>query len=411
MTLHNQARFVVLAALSLLYFLLMATTFNSLGQVLPFMVPDLHMNWSEAGFGFTLLGVACGIASLVPAMLIRRVGVSLTLLAGTALLVAGFVALAATRDVLLYNVGTTLLGLGFCLCGTVPGVYIVSNTFDRQSTALGVYFTSGSLGAVGGPIFFYLVSELTSGWRTYWLLCAAASALIGGFALIVTRDRGAIRPPEAADAPIEAPRWTVNAALRTPQLWIVIAAYTGCLLVNTTVHSFAFRHLMDHGLSKGSATALISLAALVGAASAAAAGVIGERVEPRRLTMLSLGALSLSSATLAVAHGWLDLAAFAVSMGVGLGFSYVSTAMLLNSYFGRRASLELYSVMAVVSTSAALGPGLGGMVRDYTGNFEAVFASLAAIDVVLLLLVLQMRAPSTAPKVIDGVGKARGFAP
>ena len=51
--------------------------------------------------------------------------------------------------------------------------------------------------------------------------------------------------------------------------------------------------------------------------------------------------------------------------------------MLLQDYFGVRPSLELYSIMAAISTSAAVGPGLGGMVRDATGSFIPVFAALA----------------------------------
>ena len=90
MNVHGSARFVVLGAMSLLYFLLSAGTFNALGVVLPVMVPALGMNWAQAGLGFTLLGVATGIASLVPAILIRRIGVSLTLIAGAILLAIGF---------------------------------------------------------------------------------------------------------------------------------------------------------------------------------------------------------------------------------------------------------------------------------------------------------------------------------
>ena len=48
--------YAVLAILSLLYFLLMAGTFNSLDMVLPAMVKDFGMNWAQAGFGFTHLG-------------------------------------------------------------------------------------------------------------------------------------------------------------------------------------------------------------------------------------------------------------------------------------------------------------------------------------------------------------------
>ena len=394
MNFQGRTRIVVLAALSLLYFLLMASTFNSLGQVLPSMVPDLGMDWAEAGFGFTLLGIACGVASLLPAMTIRRIGVSLTLGIGAPLLAAGFVAMAETHSVLVYHVGATLLGLGFCFCGTVPSVHVISDMFERRSTALGIYFTCGSLGAVFGPVFFYVVSELAHGWRSYWLICAAASLAVGGLAMLVTRGGGLIRKAVAdADAAPDLSQWTLRHALATPQFWLIVGAYTGCLLVNTTVHSFAFQHLMEHGLTKGSATALISFAALVGAVAAAAAGVIGEKVDARRLTMLSLGALAVTSASLSIGAGPIALGLFALSLGVGLGFSYVSTAMLMQDYFGRRASLELYSAMTWISTSAAIGPGIGGMVRDRTGSFSSVFMAIAAIDVALLLGVLLMRRP------------------
>jgi len=394
MNFQGRTRIVVLAALSLLYFLLMASTFNSLGQVLPSMVPDLGMDWAEAGFGFTLLGIACGIASLLPAMTIRRIGVSLTLGIGALLLCAGFVAMAGTHGVFVYHVGATLLGLGFCFCGTVPSVHVISGMFERRSTALGIYFTCGSLGAVFGPVFFYVVSELAHGWRSYWLICAAASLAVGGFAMLVTRGGGLVRKEAIdLDAAPDLTQWSLRHALATPQFWLIVGAYTGCLLVNTTVHSFAFQHLMEHGQTKGSATALISIAALVGAVAAAAAGVIGEKVDARRLTMLSLGALAVTSASLSVGAGSIALGLFALSLGVGLGFSYVSTAMLMQDYFGRRASLELYSAMTWISTSAAIGPGIGGMVRDRTGSFSSVFMAIAAIDVALLLGVLLMRRP------------------
>ena len=396
MTTAGSSRFVVLAALSLLYILLMAATFNSLGQVLPFMVADLRMSWGEAGFGFTLLGIACGAASLVPAVLIRRLGVSLTLLGGTALLIMGFGLLAVAQGSGAYHGGATLLGLGFCLCGTVPAVHVIGGSFERRSTALGVYFTSGSLGAVAGPILFYATDTTLGGWRIYWWLCAAAALLAGGFAAFATRRPGEAMAEATASEPDGDPDWEVRAALGTWQGWTVVAAYTGCLLVNTTVHSFAFQHLMEHGQTKASATALISLAALAGAGAAAAAGVIGEKVDARLLTMLSLAMLALTSASLSIGEGRLVLALFAGSMGIGLGFSYVSTAMLMQDYFGRRPSLELYSIMTVVSTSAAIGPGLGGIVRDRTGNFSAVFAALAVIDVALLLVVSFMRRPAAA---------------
>jgi OFA family oxalate/formate antiporter-like MFS transporter len=92
-------RWATFAALSLLFFLVSAGTFSSLGVVLPAMVEELHWNWTQAGLGYTFLGLACGLSSLGAAAFVRRLGVRLTLATGAAMLVAGFGALAVTHNV------------------------------------------------------------------------------------------------------------------------------------------------------------------------------------------------------------------------------------------------------------------------------------------------------------------------
>ncbi|EJL32565.1 CynX/NimT family MFS transporter [Novosphingobium sp. AP12] len=391
--------YIVLQALCLMYFLLSAGTFNSLGMVIPSMVEEFGMSWAQAGFGFTLLGTACGIISLAPAFTIRKLGVGRTLLTGTVILFAGFGLLYASTGVGTYYLGTTLLGVGYCFCGTVPAVHVLSSTFKRRSTVLGIYFTIGNLGAVAGPMLYYGSQSAGMGWRSYWLMFAIASVVIGGFSTLVasrlrlgSTDDG----PAAADARTE---WTVRAALSTPQFWVVVFAYTACLAINTTTHGFAYQHLLEHAIAQDRASQLISLSALVCAIGSALAGVVGEKTSPRALVMFSLGCLGVSAATLAVADGPLMLILWMVTFGGGLGFSYVSTVMLLQEYFGRRASLELYSIMMAVSTSAALGPALGGAIKDQTGSFSGVFFGLAAVSAVLFCAVAVLRKPAARAQI------------
>lgn len=398
MTFHGPLRFVVLAAMSLLYFLLMAGTFNALGVVLPRMVPAMGMDWTQAGFGFTLLGLACGLASLLPAITIRWIGIRATLVLGAVVLAAGFECLASAHGVLVYHVGTILLGLGFCFCGTVPGVHVISGLFEnRASTALGTYFTIGGLGSVAGPLIFSAIDSATGDWRLFWTSFAIATVVLGAFAAIVTgRGRSADSAAGIADEAADVSGWDTRAALRTPQLWVVVTAYTGCLLINTTVHSFAVQHLTERGLQLGQAAEIMSVAALIGAGASALAGVIGERITPRSLTALALAALALAAAMLALPQGPATLVPFTLCIGVGLGFSYVGTAMLLLDWFGKRPNLELYSTMCVVSTAAAAGPVLGGMVRDASGSFASVFATLAAIGLALIAMLAATRRPHVA---------------
>lgn len=391
---YGNTRFLVLASLSLLYFLLMAGTFNALGIVLPSMVGDLRMSWAEAGFGFTLLGLGCGLASLLPAVSIRRFGVSKTLLFGAFLLVAGFGSMAAATTAMMYHAGTTLAGVGFCFCGTVPGVHVISKLFERRSTALGVYFTVGNLGAVVGPLLFVGVDDLIENWRQFWVICTVGAIATGSFAVFMTRG-GKEREDRARSAPstLDALGWSAEAAIRTPQFWVIVSAYTACLLINTTVHSFSVQHLKEQGVPLAYSAGLLSGIALIGAIVSGLAGLIGERVSARTLTLFALATQAAACILLITPEFPTRLGIFVISMGFGFGASYVGTAVLLLNYFGQRSNLELYATMCMVSTSAALGPVLGGLMRDHSGNFVAVFVAHAIIAMIVFLMLACTRPP------------------
>ncbi|PTR12087.1 MULTISPECIES: CynX/NimT family MFS transporter [unclassified Novosphingobium] len=390
-------RIVILGAFAALYFLLMASTFNSLGQVLPMIVADLHFTWAQAGMGFTVLGIACGAASMLPAAVIRRHGVAVTLLIGMVQLIAGFAALAWMQGVWMYLLATLLLGLGFCFCGSIAAVDAIGNAFDRKrSTAIGLYFTAGNLGAVAGPITFFAIHSATGSWRLYWLACAAGALVLGLFAAAVCgryeRRVGVVHGP-ADEAPPPPEGWTARAALASWQFWIVVLAYTACLLINTTVHSFAYQHMLEHRVAPAVATGFISAAAFVAAVAAALAGFAGQRVDARALTVVALVGSAFSSLALILPLGTAALGFFAVTFGIGIGVSTVGTALLLRGWFGGRAALELYSVMTVVSTSAAIGPSIGGHLHDTMGSFVPNFAGQALIGLVVALVVGLARRP------------------
>jgi MFS family permease len=278
----------------------------------------------------------------------------------------------------------------------VAGVHVISAMFERRSTALGIYFTTGGMGSVAGPLFFIAIQKYLTDWRIFWMICAAGALVVGGFAAIVTRGSHPKHAPKS-DIPVpEATGWTAREALRMPQYWIIVAGYSTCLLVNTTVHSFVVQHMNERGVSIGVAAGIVSFGAFIGAIASAIAGLIGEKVQPRFLMLSSLAALTIASGSLVIPQTLFSLGLFAVAIGIGLGFSYVAAAMLLHDYFGKRPNLELYSTMCMVSTAAAIGPGLGGYVRDHTGNFIGVFATLAAIGLVLVIAVIAMRRPARA---------------
>ena len=156
--------YVTLGCVSLMFFMVTAMTFSALGPALSAMMGELKWNGSEAGTGFSLLGVFCGITSTIPALLIRRIGVRATLVTGSLVMALAFVCLARTQDVELYFAGCSLAGLGFTLLATVRVLICWRGCLP------------------GRPLLLGFISPLAglAGWRGRCSICwSSASPAIG----------------------------------------------------------------------------------------------------------------------------------------------------------------------------------------------------------------------------------------
>ena len=396
---------LTLVALSALFFLAVAGTFSSLGVVLPAMIAELGWSWTQAGLGFSILAVTCGLASYAPTLAIRMLGIRATLLVGGATLATGFACLALTDNVVVYDLGAALEGLGFALCTVIPGAYILSRSFRRVSAALGAYFTLGGLGGVAGPWLYLLAKASPGGWRGYWLMLALAALTLGAVAAIIVRDAPAPRAEPSlveATAGLRPPdfrtphAWTVPQALRSAPFWVITASYTVNLLCEVTVNSVSVAHLTGRGVAAGAAGAALSLQAAVSVAGRAAGGWLGERVDPRRLVMAGLALLAGGLVVLAGAQGAGSIAIYAVTVGAGYGLNYLASTVLLLTYYGRARNLELFSTVCLVSTAASAGPLLAGSLKDQSGSFAPALLIIAAVTAAVLVAAMLMRPPKEA---------------
>lgn len=397
----------VLLSFSLMFFLVTAATFTSLGVVLPDMVRDLGWSWTSAGLGFTLLGISCGLSSYPPAIMIRRMGVRWTVLFGTALLVAGFLLLYSVQTVWVYFAGTILAGTGFSFVATVPGTYMIARSFAKQSMAFGIYFTLGGLGGIFGPLFYFAAVGIWDDWRMHWMIVTVLMAISGIITAFVVREdeeaeRRAKQVAEAAVA--QAPTgvyvtrqsWTAAQAMRTPQFYVIAAAYVSFLLCGIGINSMSVAHLTEVGVAMGVAGGLLSAESVINSAARAGAGFFGEFIEPKILLVISL--ICLVGGMIALTYGTTlpVLSIYAVGIGIGYGMTFLATSVLLMNYFGRKPYLELFSLMNVAATLASCGPFLGGYIRDTFGTFTPAFLLYAAVPALVGVFVLFMKPPKRA---------------
>ncbi len=395
-----------LAAFSILLFLITASTFSSLGVVLPAMVKEEHWSWTEAGLGFTLLGALCGASAFLPAYLIRRVGVRAVLLLGTAVMALGFLCLSVTRGLPLYLIGAALCGVGYQMMALIPGTHVLAAAFQRRALAFGVYFTFGSLGGVAGPWFVISFMDAThQQWRLFWAAQIAMAVVVGVLCTaLVGSSRWLQETSDKTDAQVAASvatkvyrsarSWSLKEASRTPQFYVLLAAYFGHLLCGVTVASLSVAHLTEHRISPAVAGAMLSFESLMGIGGRLLGGLVGDHVDPRYVLLFALASMVLGSWALSVADNYPMMVLYAAGTGLGFGLTALSVTVLLLNYFGRAHNLEIFSAVCLIGAVSALGPVFGGAVRDYTGGFGLAFQIYAGVIAVVLAAAVFMRPPA-----------------
>jgi len=189
-------RWWMFAIVSAVFFHITGATFMSLGVVLPHMVEELGWNWTNAGIGFTLLGLLTGLASPLPAVTLRLFGLRKTYAIGGALMLCGFAAMALTNSEQQYFLAACLLGLGYPMGAAIPALRLIKNWIpDRRSFAIGAFMTCGGLGGVAGPLVVTGIIGATGSWRVHWWAMAASSVVLTLLAVIFLKPS----PDGAAD--------------------------------------------------------------------------------------------------------------------------------------------------------------------------------------------------------------------
>jgi MFS family permease len=388
-----------LGAVSLVFIFLNAATFASLGVVLFSMIEDLHWSQTAAGFSFSLLGIACGVASPLPAILMKRISCRVIIVLGGACLTAGFWLAGASSGLALFYLAMILVGLGYALAGNVPGIFLIASWFPATSSRMiGLYLMIGASGNVAGPPLVRALVAATHSWRIHWFLMSSVAALIALICLLLIRDSPLAKSPEgkpaAGSVADHEARWSEREAMLTPQFMLLAASMTLTVAGVTTTSSVAVGHLVREGATPAFAAWILSLVALVATIAKGVAGRLCEKYRPSRVFAAGLALQCAGDIALSYGGSPFGAFAFAAAFGVGWGCSYLAGCVLPLQYFGREVGSRVLSVIWLVSTVAAAGPLLAGVIADRFGTFSPIFAVLAAVLIVLALAVVNMRVPS-----------------
>jgi len=276
-----------------------------------------------------------------------------------------------------------MMGFGGLVTNTILAKWFIR----MRGRAMGIAATGVSVsGMILVPLVTYLIVHY--GWRrtlvVLGLIIWGVSLL--PVALIIRRspeDEGLL--PDGDSSPAVGPGgagsmvggeyvWTLKEAVRTPALWLVLAAFTviSIPMSGAMIHFFPF--LSARGISSEVGAAVITTFAFACALVKIPWGIVAERIHARYCVIASYLGCAVGLGILLLFDSLVFAFVYAIFYGIALGGIMVLRELVWANYFGRTFLGTIRGVVNPVNVVAMAGGPLGAAwLRDLTGSYQIPF--------------------------------------
>jgi MFS family permease len=369
-----------------------------------YMAKAMHLDRAQLGIAFTAFSLMAGLPGPLVALCIRKVGIRPTLVAGALLSSVGAF-LMATRvntirqAILVFGI---IVGSGVALAGTIgPQVGVARWFHKKRGRAMSLLLTASGIGGfIAVPTLQRAIARDGGDWRAAWWLMSGMSLVAALVAAIFVRDSpaqmGQLPDGESAAIAAELPDerltleshgvykttedWTLAEAFRTPAIWLLISTYLGFFMGFFIYIAHGVLHLEGLGYSPGKAAESISIVLISSMIGQTTVAVIGDRVEPRRISAVAV--CLYGAGTLLAIHAVTPalMYTYAILMGWGFSMAFTCMATILSNYYGPKVYPSLLGITTPLGTTlGAIGPYLAGRFYDHFHTYSQIFTIVAVI--------------------------------
>ena len=379
-----------LAAIWVIYCLMQGIVLYGASVVNTFTMMDLGFSRGTLGAGVTVYQICGSVAAPLVTWVINKKGIRFSMVVGSAvvLLSCGLLALFVSDGMQYVAVYGVLSGLGMALAGMLPLQVGVNHWFrEKRALAMAISLTgSGVGGFVSGALFNAINSSF--GWHACWWFVAATTVvtIIVVLVFVVNKPEDIGQIPDGKDYESEPDskrfskvyktvgNFPVKKVLKDYRIWVIMLSLVFMRFAYNICVSQGMAHLLDQNLDTVVAASAVGSMTLIGVVGRLISGSIGDKVEPRWIWAAGMIVMGGGIACLWFASSAAYVWAFAALVGIGFGFSYVSSTVIIANYYGADTyTLLMAFVFPVQFILGSLGPTFAGVVYDVMGDYSLAF--------------------------------------
>jgi len=357
---------------------------NALSVLLPLIVKEFSLSYSDAGILATASLVVFAIMQLPSGYLVNRIGSKKILVFGVFFNSVSTILVAVSAGYAQFFIFNMMRSIGSG-CHLTVATAFVSNFFEAQDRgkAIGTHESAVSLGGLASPIVT-LPLALAFNWRTTYLFYGVAGLLVAATSWLFL--------------PSAEIRGTPDLSMQEPAG--EFTAKVSMLLVIMTIHAFVYHALsafLPLYLSEEKEVTLlylgyyVAIPNLVGLFGRPIGGYMSDKIGRSRMTWISLGFFALGIAFTSFVRGGYWLVPALIMLGFGQhSVIPVLFAMLMDMLPPQKRALIAGRVNAVRHLIAAFGPTVVGAIID-TAGFLIAFLVLSLAVASNFSVTLKMR--------------------
>lgn len=376
----NRSRKMLLGASVVLIALNLRPVFSSLSVVLPEVMASTGLSPTSASALTTLPVICLGVFAIVAPWLGRRFGTERTLLACLLMIVVGTL-LRGTGSVPLLFAATALAGTGIAISNVLMSALIKRDFAKQAALMMGLYTMAVCAGAAGGAgLTVPLENALGGDWTRALAVWAAPAAVVA----LIWAPQALPRKPVPSES-----GHAVRGLWRDPLAWQVTGFMGLQSALAYAVMSWLAPILRERGLDAETAGYVVSVAVMTQLVTCLVVPLVAVKCRNQvgmavGVSMLTL--VALMGCMFAPTGGIWGLWPWAVLLGIAQGgsFSLALTFIVLRSRDSHVAAQLSGMVQGVGYLIAACGPMLVGLLRGWTGSFDASAFLFGAIGIALL---------------------------
>lgn len=388
--------------------------------------PEVTMNRTYLGLGFSAFILVQGISAPLIGWTIAKKGARFSYILG-AVIVAVLAVLNAMflgDNVLFYIVGFGIIMSYGCMCaGAIPTMTTLNHWYIKNR---GRAISISLIMAAGIAVFYPIITNalcMQFGWRAGWwfVACCALIGLIlaAVFVRNTPADMGQLPDGGKVEVSSESKTYvskvyktmedkTAIEAMKTPAFWfIAIMAFCCFAGLNLNV-SQAGLYFVSVGLTLEDVSWALSIKAVGGIVALVGGTILLDRLEPVRWH--GFGALFMGvGALLAAFFGSSMFVMVFYYVTIGLGFAMHNSALPaeLANIFGNKHYSKIHgAILPAVAVLASFVPTIAGAVYDATGTYFPAFIALAIIGLIGFAVSLMIRLPKPGEELVESAASA-----